>query len=61
MEVVEGEFTLTRLAAADEVFASSSVREVMPVVGLDGRPVADGRPGSSAAALQAALRSAVGK
>jgi 4-amino-4-deoxychorismate lyase len=61
MEVVEGEFTLARLAASDEVFASSSIREVMPVVELDGRPVADGRPGSVAAELQASLRSAVGK
>ncbi|HKF00631.1 MAG TPA: aminotransferase class IV [Actinomycetes bacterium] len=59
--VVEGVFTAEDLAAADEAFLSSSVREVMPVVAV-GRdaaaapaPVGDGRPGAAAAALQAAL------
>jgi 4-amino-4-deoxychorismate lyase len=54
--VQEQEFGLDRLAAADEVFSSSSVREVMPVVALDGRPLAGGQPGEAAAAMQAALR-----
>jgi 4-amino-4-deoxychorismate lyase len=58
MEVVEDAFPLERMAAADEVFASSSVREVMPVVELDGRPVADGAPGEAAGRMQAALRAA---
>jgi branched-subunit amino acid aminotransferase/4-amino-4-deoxychorismate lyase len=44
------------LQAADEAFTSSSIREVMPVVAIDGRPVGDGRPGPAAARLQAALR-----
>jgi branched-subunit amino acid aminotransferase/4-amino-4-deoxychorismate lyase len=57
-EPEEGVFPLARLAAADEVFLSSSVREVMPVVALDGSPVADGRAGAAARALQEALRSA---
>ncbi len=56
VDVEQGEFPLSRLAAADEVFTSSSVREVMPVVELDGRPVGDGRPGAMAARMQAALR-----
>jgi hypothetical protein len=34
------------------------VREILPVVELDGMPVGDGRPGDAAAALQAALRRA---
>lgn len=55
-EVEEGVYPLARLAAADEAFLTSSVREVMPVVELDGRPVGDGRPGPAAAALQRALR-----
>jgi 4-amino-4-deoxychorismate lyase len=58
MRVVEDAFPLERMAAADEVFASSSVREVMPVVELDGAAVADGRPGSAARDMQAALRAA---
>jgi branched-chain amino acid aminotransferase len=31
--------------AADEAFLSSSVRGVIPVVAVDGRPLGDGRPG----------------
>jgi 4-amino-4-deoxychorismate lyase len=52
----EGIFRLERVAAADELFLSSSVREVMPVVALDGSPVGGGRPGDAARALQRALR-----
>ena len=59
-EVREGAYPVERLAAAEEAFTSSSVREVMPVVGLDDEPVGDGRPGSAAAGLQAALRRAAG-
>jgi 4-amino-4-deoxychorismate lyase len=55
-EVDEGAFPLARLVEADEVFTSSSVRELLPVVGVDGRPIAEGRPGPAARDLQAALR-----
>ncbi len=44
------------LAAADEAFLTSSIREVMPVVALDSTPIGGGRPGPAAARLQAALR-----
>ncbi|HZU20186.1 MAG TPA: aminotransferase class IV [Gaiellaceae bacterium] len=54
--VQEGAFPLDDLLAADEAFTTSSVREVMPVVAVDGRPIGDGRPGPAAARLQAALR-----
>ena len=57
-DVVEGAFPLAELAAADEAFTSSSVREILPVVELDGAPVGDGRPGRTAHELQAALRRA---
>jgi 4-amino-4-deoxychorismate lyase len=56
--VEEGRYPLERLAAAEEAFTSASVREVMPVIELDGRPIGDGRPGAAARALQSALRSA---
>jgi 4-amino-4-deoxychorismate lyase len=56
LKVLEGVFTAEDLAAADEAFLSSSTREVMPVVEVDGTPVADGHPGPAAADLQAALR-----
>jgi branched-chain amino acid aminotransferase len=47
---------VSELAQADEAFLTSSIREVMPVVALDGTPIGDGRPGPAAARLQAALR-----
>jgi branched-subunit amino acid aminotransferase/4-amino-4-deoxychorismate lyase len=56
--VDEGRYELGQLAAAEEAFTSSSVREIMPVVELDGRPVGDGRPGPAAAAVQEAIRAA---
>lgn len=52
-DVVTGTFPLTRLLEADEVFTSSSVREVVPVVEVDGRTFASR---TAADALQGALR-----
>jgi 4-amino-4-deoxychorismate lyase len=56
LKVLEGVYTAEDLAAADEAFLSSSTREVMPVVEVDGTPIADGHPGPTATDLQAALR-----
>jgi branched-subunit amino acid aminotransferase/4-amino-4-deoxychorismate lyase len=56
LQVREDRFPLGELLAADEVFTTSSVREVMPVVSLDDAIVGDGRPGPVAARLQEALR-----
>jgi 4-amino-4-deoxychorismate lyase len=55
-EVREGAFELGELAGGEEAFTSSSVREVMPAVELDGAPIGDGAPGPAAAELQRALR-----
>ncbi len=52
----EGDFPVSELAGADEAFTTSSIREVIPVVSLDGRPIGTGTPGRLAARLQAALR-----
>jgi 4-amino-4-deoxychorismate lyase len=57
-EVREGELPLEHMAGAEEAFTSSSVREVMPVVELDGRTVGAGAPGPAAQELQKALRRA---
>jgi branched-subunit amino acid aminotransferase/4-amino-4-deoxychorismate lyase len=54
--VQEGEFPLERLLGADEAFVTSSVREVMPVVRVDGLQIGDGTPGPAAQALQEGLR-----
>ena len=51
----ERELTVDELYAADELFITSSVREVMPVTSIDGRAVPKG---PAAAGLQASLRSA---
>ena len=56
LKVLDGVFTAEALAAADEAFLSSSTREIMPVVEVDGAAIATGRPGPTAAALQSALR-----
>jgi 4-amino-4-deoxychorismate lyase len=58
--VEEGSFALERLLGADEVFLSSSVREVAPVIAIDDVEIGAGSPGPAAAALQRALRVAAG-
>jgi 4-amino-4-deoxychorismate lyase len=55
-DVREGEYPLEDLLAADEAFITSSIREVMPVVAVDGNTIGAGHPGPTAARLQAALR-----
>jgi 4-amino-4-deoxychorismate lyase len=55
-ELQEGVYEIDVLAGADEAFTSSSVREVMPAVSLDGRPIGAGVPGPAAHALQGELR-----
>ena len=47
----EADVTLQEAAAADEAFLTSSVRGVMPVVGIDEKPVGGGRPGPLTRAL----------
>jgi 4-amino-4-deoxychorismate lyase len=56
--VEEGSYPLARLLAAEEAFTSSSVREVMPLVEIDGVALARG-PASDR--LQAALRELAAK
>jgi 4-amino-4-deoxychorismate lyase len=56
-ELEEGHYSLDELLGSEEVFTSSSVREVMPVVRIDGTPF---ERGPAAAALQQALRGLAG-
>jgi 4-amino-4-deoxychorismate lyase len=56
LKVLEGVFTAEDLAAADEAFLSSSTRELMPVVEVDGAAIADGHPGPATGDLHSALR-----
>ncbi len=48
------------LYQADELFVTSSIREVLPVVRVDGRTVGSGNPGPVARSLHRALRVAAG-
>lgn len=48
------------LATADEVFLTSSIREILPVVRVDDRIIAGGAPGPVTRALHAAFRAMVG-
>ncbi len=44
------------LEAACEVFLASSVREVLPVISIDGQPVGDGAPGEMTRRIQGCYR-----
>jgi branched-chain amino acid aminotransferase len=48
------------LEAADEVFISSSIREVLPVVRVDGKVIGSGAPGPVTRALHGAFRGLAG-
>jgi branched-chain amino acid aminotransferase len=48
--------TRLSLASADEAFVTSSLRELVPVVSIDGLPVGDGTPGPMTRELLAAYR-----
>lgn len=43
--VETGKFAEARIRAADELWMTSSTKEVLAIVSLDGQPVGDGRPG----------------
>jgi branched-chain amino acid aminotransferase len=57
--VEERVFSKAELSRADEVFITSSIREVVPVVNIDGRTVASGAPGPIARELLARFRASV--
>lgn len=59
IEVELGKVRPKHLRDADEVFISSSIRELLPVVFIDGRPVGDGRPGPVTRRLHRAFRERV--
>jgi branched-chain amino acid aminotransferase len=59
LEVVEGIFDLSDIARAEEMFLTSSTREVVPIARVDGKPVGDGRPGPVTLGLLRAYRAAI--
>jgi branched-chain amino acid aminotransferase len=52
---------LERLLGADELFVSSSIRELLPVVRVDDQPIGDGRPGELTRRLHLGFREKVRK
>jgi branched-chain amino acid aminotransferase len=52
----EGEVSRAQLFCAEEVFLTSSVRELVPVTRVDAHVVGEGRPGEVTSALHRALR-----
>lgn len=54
IELLERPFTVEEARDAAEMFLSASSVPVIPVIGLDGQPVGDGKPGPVGARLRAA-------
>jgi branched-chain amino acid aminotransferase len=59
LEVIEGFFDVAEIDRAEEMFLTSTTREVVPVVKVDGKPVGTSKPGPVALSLLRAYRSAV--
>ncbi|NPV27145.1 MAG: D-amino-acid transaminase [Firmicutes bacterium] len=59
LAVREDFFTIDDLRCAEEVFITSSIQEIVPVVRIDNRAVADGRPGKVTRKLLAYYRKRV--
>jgi branched-chain amino acid aminotransferase len=55
-DVVERDLTAHELAAAEEVFLSSSLRDIAPVTHVDGAPIGGGKPGPESTRLLTAFR-----
>ena len=52
----EGFYAAEELLSAEEVFLTSTTREIMPVTVLDGKPVGDGKPGPVSKSLLVEFR-----
>ena len=55
LTVEERPFSVEEAKAAREAFITSATSLVMPVVEIDGRPVANGHPGTVSVALREAF------
>ena len=53
--IEERGFTVAEALEAREAFVTSATKTVMPVVSIDGKPIGNGHPGSTAAALREAF------
>jgi branched-chain amino acid aminotransferase len=60
VRVATRDITEADLFAAEEAFISSSVREILPVVRVDGRPIGTGAPGPVTRRIHEEFRAAAG-
>ena len=59
LDCVEKSFDLNELLKADEVFLSGSVKEILPVVKVDGSAIGSGKPGEQTLKLAKKYRQGV--
>jgi branched-chain amino acid aminotransferase len=59
LPVIESLFDAAAIAGADEMFLTSTTREVVPIARVDGKPVGDGKPGPVTLKLLGAYRNAI--
>jgi len=52
----ERHFDVTELSNADEIWVTSSTREILAIIELDGKPIGDGIPGKTWKILQSAYQ-----
>jgi branched-subunit amino acid aminotransferase/4-amino-4-deoxychorismate lyase len=60
VQASEERISLQELREAEEIFLTSTSRELLPVVRLDGQAVGDGKPGPLTRRLHALFRARVG-
>jgi D-alanine transaminase len=61
LQVEERFYTIKEMFAAAEVFLTGTSIEVLPIIEIDGRPIAGGKPGSVSHRLDEALRKRTGE
>ena len=60
LNLIEEDFNLTDIATADEAFISSSTKNALPVLSIDGKPIGDGKPGEITRKINDALYRLIG-
>ncbi|RYG21601.1 MAG: amino acid aminotransferase, partial [Chitinophagaceae bacterium] len=58
--ILEEDFTLNDLATADEAFISSSTKNALPVLAINGKNIGNGKPGDITRKINEALYQLIG-
>jgi branched-chain amino acid aminotransferase len=61
LQVVEGRFDVADIRHAEEMFLTSTTREVVPIARVDSQPIGDGKPGPVTLTLLRAYRAAIAR